>query len=158
MTKTKTIYFGAGWFSDRQNKAYQEAKMALKANSTIDFKNSFFPLDNQYKNLDVAKHPELTHDIEWCSATYQSDLNGIKTSDIMLGIYVPDEEDIGLGIELGYAHSNGKFVLLVIPNEDYGKKINLMSWGICDAVIKLSELKTYDFNKPRFNFYDGPTY
>ena len=29
MTKTKTLYFGAGWFNEKQNKAYKEAMEAL---------------------------------------------------------------------------------------------------------------------------------
>ena len=76
----------------------------------------------------------------------------------MLGVYLPDEEDVGLGMELGYALSRGKFILLVSPDEYYGKTINLMSWGVADNVIKISELKDYDFNNPRFGFYDGAVY
>ncbi|MDK7332827.1 nucleoside 2-deoxyribosyltransferase, partial [Lactobacillus crispatus] len=67
-------------------------------------------------------------------------------------------EDVGLGMELGYALSKGKYILLVIPDEDYGKPINLMSWGVCDNAIKISELKDFDFNRPRYNFYDGAVY
>ncbi|RVU71043.1 MULTISPECIES: nucleoside 2-deoxyribosyltransferase [Lactobacillus] len=158
MTKTKTVYFGAGWFNDKQNKAYNEAMAALKANPTIDLENSYVPLQNQYKGIRVDEHPEYLHDIEWATATYRNDLTGIKTSDIMLGVYLPDEEDVGLGMELGYALSQGKFILLVIPDEYYGKPINLMSWGVCDNAIKISELKDYDFNNPRFGFYDGAVY
>ena len=120
--------------------------------------NSYVPLENQYKDIRVDEHPEYLHDIEWASATYHNDLIGIKSSDIMLGVYLPEEEDVGLGMELGYALSQGKYILLVIPDEDYGKPINLMSWGVCDNAIKISELKDFDFNKPRFNFYDGAVY
>lgn len=158
MSKTKTIYFGAGWFNDKQNKAYREAMAALKQNPTIDLENSYIPLDNQYKGLAVKDHPELLHDIEWADATYHNDLVGIKTSDVMLGVYLPSEEDVGLGMELGYAQSQGKYILLVIPDEEYGQAINLMSWGVCDNVIKLSDLKDFDFNHPRFGFYDGAVY
>lgn len=158
MTKTKTVYFGAGWFNDMQTKAYDEAMTALKANPTVDLENSYVPLQNQYKDIRVDEHPEYLHDIEWASATYHNDLIGIKTSDIMLGVYLPDEEDVGLGMELGYALSRGKFILLVIPDEYYGKPINLMSWGVADNVIKMSELKDYDFNNPRFNYYEGAVY
>ena len=158
MTKTKTLYFGAGWFNEKQNKAYKEAMEALKKNPTVDLENSYVPLDNQYKGIRVDEHPEYLHVIEWASATYHNDLVGIKSSDVMLGVYLPEEEDVGLGMELGYALSQGKYILLVIPDEDYGKPINLMSWGVCDNVIKISELKGFDFNRPRFNFYDGAVY
>ena len=103
MAKTKTVYFGAGWFNETQNKAYKEAMEALKENPTVDLENSYVPLQNQYKGIRVDEHPEYLHDIEWASATYHNDLVGIKTSDIMLGVYLPDEEDVGLGMELGYA-------------------------------------------------------
>lgn len=158
MVKTKTVYFGAGWFTDKQNKAYKAAMAALKANPTIDFENSYVPLQNQYKDIRVDEHPEYLHNIEWSDATYHADLLGIKSSDVMIGVYIPEEEDVGLGMELGYALSQGKFILLVIPDEDYGKPINLMSWGVCDNAIKISELKDYDFNKPRYAFYDGAVY
>lgn len=158
MTRTRTIYFGAGWFSDKQNKAYKEAMDALLANPTVDMDNSYVPLQNQYKGIRVDEHPEYLHDKEWSQATYNNDLVGIRTSDIMFGVYIPDEEDVGLGMELGYAQGQGKYVLLVIPDEFYGKPINLMSWGVADNVIKMSELKDFDFNHPRFNFYDGAVY
>jgi len=158
MGKTKTVYFGAGWFNEKQTKAYKDAMAALKTNPTIDFEDSYVPLDNQYKNIRVDKHPEYLHDIEWASATYQNDLIGIKSSDVMLGVYLPKEEDVGLGMELGYAKSCSKYILLVIPDEYYGKPINLMSWGVCDNVIKMSALKDFDFNNPRFGFYDGAVY
>ncbi|WEV39689.1 nucleoside 2-deoxyribosyltransferase [Lactobacillus sp. ESL0681] len=158
MTKTKTVYFGAGWFNEKQNDAYQAAMQALKANPTIDLENSYVPLDNQYKGINVAEHPEYLHDREWATATYNGDLVGIKSSDVVLGVYLPDEEDPGLAMEMGYAVGQGKYILLVMPDEDYGKPINLMSWGACDNAIKISELKDFDFNKPRYNFYDGAVY
>ena len=48
--------------------------------------------------------------------------------------------------------------LLVIPDEQYGEPINLMSWLAADNVIKLSQLKDFDFNNLEFNFYDGSVY
>lgn len=158
MTRTRTVYFGAGWFNEKQTKAYDAAMAALKQNPTIDLEHSYVPLQNQYKGIRVDEHPEYLHDKEWASATYTNDLIGIKTSDIMLGVYLPEEEDVGLGMELGYAMSQGKYVLLVIPDEDFGKPINLMSWGVCDNAIKISELKNFNFNKPRFGFYEGAVY
>lgn len=158
MANKKTVYFGAGWFNEKQTKAYDQAMEALKNNPTIDMENSYVPLQNQYKDIRVDEHPEYLHDIEWADATYHGDLLGIKSSDVMIGVYLPEEEDVGLGMELGYALSQGKFILLVIPDEDYGKPINLMSWGVCDNAIKMSELETYNFNRPRYAFYDGAVY
>lgn len=155
---TKTVYFCAGWFTDKQNKAYKEAMDALKQNPSIDLENSYVPLDHQYKDINVAEHPEVLGDKEWCTATFNGDRLGVKTSDVILAVYVPEEEDVGMGVELGMASSLGEYICLVIPDEDYGKKINLMSWGIADNAIKMSDLAKFDFNKPVFNFYEGNVY
>lgn len=156
--KSKTVYFCAGWFSEKQNAAYKKAMEAIKANDTVDVENSYIPLEHQYKGLRVDEHPELLEDREWAMATYNGDRVGVSTSDVLLAVYVPNEEDVGMGVELGMASALGKFILVVVPDEDWGKPINLMSWGIGDQFIKMSELADFDFNKPAFNFYDGAVY
>lgn len=156
--KTKTVYFCAGWFTDKQNQAYQEAMKAIDANPTIDLDNSYIPLEHQYKGLRVDEHPELLEDREWATATYNGDRVGVSTSDLLLAVYIPNEEDVGMGVELGMASALGKHILVVIPDEEWGKPINLMSWGIGDQFIKMSELASFDFNKPAFNFYEGAVY
>ena len=156
--KSKTVYFCAGWFTDKQNKAYKDAMEAIKENPTIDVENSYVPLQHQYKGIRVDEHPEVLEDREWATATYNGDRVGVSTSDMLLAVYIPDEEDIGMGVELGMARALGKYVVVVIPDEDWGKPINLMSWGIADNFIKMSELKYNDFNKPSYNFYDGAVY
>ncbi|WP_373842254.1 nucleoside 2-deoxyribosyltransferase [Limosilactobacillus sp.] len=158
MQKTKTVYFCAGWFTDKQNRAYRQAMQAIKDNPTIDVENSYIPLQHQYKGLRVDEHPELLQDREWATATYNGDRVGISTSDMLLAIYVPEEEDVGMGVELGMASSLGKYIMVVVPDEDFGKSINLMSWGIADNFIKLSELAKYNFNRPGFDFYNGGVY
>lgn len=156
--KSKTVYFCAGWFTDKQNKAYEDAMNAIKANPTVDVENSYVPLQHQYKGLRVDEHPELLQDREWSTATYNGDRVGVSTSDMLLAVYIPEEEDVGMGVELGMARALGKYIMVVIPNEDFGKPINLMSWGIADNFIKMSELPNYDFNKLSYNFYDGGVY
>lgn len=47
--KSKTVYFCAGWFTDKQNKAYEKAMEAIKNNPTVDVDNSYVPLQHQYK-------------------------------------------------------------------------------------------------------------
>ena len=49
--KSKTVYFCAGWFTDKQNKAYEKAMEAIKNNPTVDVDNSYVPLQHQYKGL-----------------------------------------------------------------------------------------------------------
>ena len=158
MQKSKTVYFCAGWFTDKQNQAYEKAMEAIKANPTVDVENSYVPLQHQYKGLRVDEHPELLEDREWSMATYNGDRVGVSTSDMLLAVYIPEEEDVGMGVELGMAQALGKYITVVIPDEDFGKPINLMTWGIDDNFIKLSELAKFDFNKPSYNFYDGSVY
>ncbi len=54
---TKTVYFCAGWFSDKQQEAYDKSMEAIKANPTVDVTNSYIPLQHQYKGLRVDEHP-----------------------------------------------------------------------------------------------------
>lgn len=156
--KSKTVYFCAGWFTDKQNKAYEKAMEAIKNNPTVDVDNSYVPLQHQYKGLRVYEHPELLEDREWATATANGDRIGVQTSDVILAIYIPEEEDVGMGVELGMAQALGKYNLIVIPDEDWGKPINLMTYGAGDHFIKLSELENYNFNRPSFNFYEGAVY
>lgn len=155
---TKTVYFCAGWFTDHQNAAYQKAMAAIKENPIVDVENSYIPLDHQYKGLRVDEHPELLQDREWATATYNGDRVGVSTSDVLLAVYLPHEEDVGMGVELGMARALGKYILIAVPDDLWGQPINLMSWGIGDNFIKLSDLSKFDFNKPTFNFYPGSVY
>lgn len=156
--KTKTVYFCAGWFTDNQNQAYQDAMNAIKDNPTVDVENSYIPLDHQYKGLRVDEHPELLEDREWATATYNGDRVGVSTSDVLLAVYLPHEEDVGMGVELGMAKALGKYILVVVPDDLWGQPINLMSWGIGDNFIKMSDLAKFNFNQPVFNFYPGSVY
>ncbi|AZA17316.1 MAG: nucleoside deoxyribosyltransferase (endogenous virus) [Lactobacillus phage ViSo-2018a] len=154
----KTCYFCCGWFDENQRKAYKEAYQALLENDTIDMEHSYVPLEHQYKGIRVDEHPEYLRDKEWATATARGDLVGIKNSDVCVAIYLPHQEDVGQGFELGVAYQLGKYNLLVIPDEQHGEPINLMSWLAADKAIKLSELKDFDFNNLEFNFYDGSVY
>ena len=107
--KSKTVYFCAGWFTDKQNKAYEKAMEAIKNNPTVDVDNSYIPLQHQYKGLRVDEHPELLEDREWATATANGDRIGVQTSDVILAIYIPEEEDVGMGVELGMAQALGKY-------------------------------------------------
>lgn len=106
----------------------------------------------------VDERPELLEDREWAMVVHNGDRTGVATTDMLLGVYILDEEDVGMGVELGMARALGKYNLIVIPDEEWGKPINLMTFGIADNFIKMSELEKYDFNKPSFNFYDGAVY
>jgi nucleoside deoxyribosyltransferase len=154
--RSQTLYFGAGWFNDKQIKAYNDAMRALAANPTVDFTNSFVPVENQFGGEIHSDEP--TDDIEWGQGTYDDDLLGVKICTVMFGVYLPSEEDVGLGMELGYARQLGKPIVLCMPEDEFGDPINLMSWGVADDFIKMSELQDYNFNQIRKRFYRGTVY
>ena len=56
----------------------------------------------------MDEHPELLEDKEWQIATFNGDCVGIKSSDIFLCTYLPDEEDIGCGVERSEERRVGK--------------------------------------------------
>lgn len=113
---------------EKIQKAYSEAMKAIENNPTVDVPNSYVPLQHQYKGLRVDEHPELLEDREWSNATFNGDRVGVQTSDVILAIYIPEEEDVGMGIELGMARALGKYNLIVIPDEDWGKPMYLSSF------------------------------
>ncbi|KRL07961.1 nucleoside 2-deoxyribosyltransferase [Liquorilactobacillus hordei] len=154
----RTVYFGAGWFTPKQELAYDKAMHALKNNLSVDLVHSYVPLEHQYKGIRVDLNPEYLHDLEWSNGTFNGDILGIKSTDVALFIYVPTEEDIGCGVELGYAKAINKTIIVAIPDEEWGEPINLMSFGAADSFIKLSELNKYDFTKPEYKFYEGEVY
>lgn len=155
---TKTCYFCAGWFNEPQRKAYEEAMKALKENDTMDMERSYVPLEHQYLGIRLDEHPEYLRNKEWAQATARGDMIGIHTTDICMAVYLPHQEDTGVCVELGVAHAAGKYCLLVIPDDQFGEPINLMSWYVADNVIKLSELKDFNFDNLTFNFYDGSVF
>lgn len=65
----KTVYFAAGWFTPKQNAAYEQVMAAIKKNKTINDADSYVPLAHQYKGLRVDEHPELLEDKEWQRST-----------------------------------------------------------------------------------------
>lgn len=155
-SKAKTIYYGAAWFNDKQVKAYNDALRALSCNPTVDLRNSYIPVENQYGG--EVHSDAATTDLAWEQGTFGDDMLGIKQSDICLGIYLPSEEDVGLGIELGYAYAIGKPIIYVIPDDEFSDAINVMSWGVADDIIKISEIAKYNFNMIRKRFYRGKVY
>lgn len=61
-------------------------------------------------------------------------------------------------MEIGFAKAINKQVVVVIPDEEFGEPLNLMIWGGGTRFIRMSELADYNFNKPKFNYYEGAVY
>lgn len=148
MTNQKTAYYAGGWFNDVQCKLLSDGKKALIANSTVDFDNSYVPLEHQYKGLDVDSHPDLMQDQEWQAGTYLGDVSGISGTDLVVAFIDPDEVDPGTTFEMGYGMAIHKPVVVVIPDKrpDETTELNLMVAKGCTQVITMSELATFNFN------------
>ena len=148
MTNQKTIYFASGWFNDTQCKLMADGRKALIANPTVDFDNSYVPLEHQYKDLKVELNPELMQDQEWQAGTYLGDVSGISGTDLVVAFIDPDEVDPGTTFEMGYGMGIHKPVVVVIPDKLEGEatELNLMVAKGCTQVITMSELATFNFN------------
>ena len=70
-------YIACSWFTPEQREQLDAGLKAIEANPTVSREFSHFPLDHQYKGMDVNEHPELVHDIEWQNRTYVSDIEGM---------------------------------------------------------------------------------
>lgn len=161
MAKTimqKTVYVGAGWFTPKQEAAYKDYLEAIADNPTIYRDGCYVPLEHQWHDIRVDEHPEYLHRKDWSTATFLGDINGINQTDIALFAYLPSEEDVGCGVEMGYAYGIGKPIVIIMPDDEFGDGINLMSWGTATRVIKMSELADFDFNNISYDFYDGAVY
>ncbi len=148
MIKSKTVYQAGGFFSDFQCRLLSNGKKALIDNPTVDFDNSYVPLEHQYKGLDVDSHPELMQDQEWQAGTYLGDISGISGTDLVVAFIDPDEVDPGTTFEMGYGMAIHKPVVVVIPDKSEGEvtELNLMVAKGCTQVITMSEVATFNFN------------
>lgn len=145
--KTQRVYFASPWFNDAQVAMMQEGKNKLENNPTIDWFNSYVPLDHQYKGLDVEHHPELMNDVEWQQGTYLGDISGIIGTDLVVALVDPDNMDEGVAFEMGYAMANNKPVVVVLPDVDDPACLNLMVAKGCTQVITMSEVSSFNFNQ-----------
>ncbi|UQS82504.1 nucleoside 2-deoxyribosyltransferase [Bombilactobacillus folatiphilus] len=149
MTQQKTVYFACSWFSEAEKEFMAQGQAQLAKNPTIDWKNSFRPLDYQFNHIDVDKQPEITADLFWQMGTFRSDLAGIDRSDLLCGMYFPKNPDTGMAFEYGYAYANHKPIVSVIP-DDSQEAINLMLLPSVNHYITLSQLATFDFTNISF--------
>lgn len=145
----KRFYLASGWFSDTQKSLLDKANKSLVNNDTVDIKNSYIPLDNQYKGLVVEDDDSLLYDIEWQSGTFFGDCGGIDYSDFVLALIDTNDVDEGTAWEMGYAFAQHKPVIVVIDSDE---PLNLMIAKGCAQVININELADFNFldikNKP----------
>ncbi|UQS83420.1 nucleoside 2-deoxyribosyltransferase [Bombilactobacillus thymidiniphilus] len=150
MTKQNTVYFACSWFSEEEQKYMEQGQKAISANPTVNWPDSYRPLDHQFKNIDVVKHPEALSDPLWQIGTFQNDITGIDKSDIICGLFLPHRADPGMSFEYGYAYATHKPIVSVIPDNSKAE-INLMLIPSVTSYITISELATFDFNQLEYN-------
>lgn len=157
MNKVK-VYCAASWFNDRQKVHMDKVYEDLMINPTVDWENSYRPLDHQYQGIAVDENPEFLDDeyqrAAWIANTYKNDISGIINSDVGVFAYVPGQDTIddGMAFELGYMTAIGKPTVVVIPDDKAQEPMNLMIAEGATQVVTLSEFHNMDltkvFNKP----------
>ena len=151
-------YIGCSWFSDKQTEHMKAGIEAIKANPSVSWEYSHYPLAHQYKGMDVNKNPEIMLDKEWQMATVSADIEGIKGCELGIMLYVPSEPDDGQAWEMGNLYGHGKQCVVVIPDDEVHEPLNLMVACGTTRIIKLSELDTFDFRHVVADVYDGEVY
>lgn len=151
----KRFYLAAGWFSESQKSLLEKVKKALANNITVDIKNSYIPLDNQYKGLLVEDDESLLYDIEWQSGTFFGDCGGIDYSDFVLALIDTKNVDVGTAWEMGYAFAQHKPVVAAIDSDE---PLNLMIAKGCAQVIKIDELADFNFNSIKNKPFEGAVF
>lgn len=150
-------YIACSWFTPEQRAQLDAGLKAIEQNPTVSREFSHFPLDHQYKNMDVNEHPELTHDVEWQNRTYVSDIEGMMGADIGIMLYNPAQIDDGVAYEMGYLRALGKQAVMVIP-DDTEKPLNLMVAIGVTRIIRMKDLATFDFRHVTSGTYQGGVY
>ena len=159
MVKKNTAYLAESWFNDEQN-AFREAGMkAIKANKSVDWENSFRPIEHQYKGWKITDHPDLLSNKEWQLATFRSDCQAMDAMDITIALYDPklENSDPGVIFETGYVFALRKPLFIVLPDET-DVDLNLMPALGATRVLRLHELADFDFNNKSLQVYDGLVY
>ncbi len=150
-------YIGCSWFSDEQIALMNAGLDAIEQNPTISRKFSHYPLDFQYKGLNVHDDPEVMNGVEWQVQTFRADIAGIQSSDLGIMLYDPNDIDDGMAYECGVLATMNKPVILVIP-EDNQKPLNLMMAHGVTRIINISELAEYDFRHVTLGTYRGKVF
>lgn len=147
------VYCACSWFDTLQKKHLNDVYHDLILNETVDWDNSYRPLDNQYQGINVDENPEFLDEeyqrAAWIANTYKNDISGIINSDVGVFAYVPGQDTIddGMAFELGYMTAMGKPTVVVIPDDKEQEPMNLMIAEGATQVVTLSEFHKMDLNK-----------
>lgn len=152
MGKVK-VYCACSWFNDYQKVHMDKVYEDLMLNKSVDWDNSYRPLDHQFEGQNVDEDDSILKDhygrLAWIANTYKNDISGINNSDVGVFAYVPGQDTIddGMAFELGYMTATGKPCVVVIPDNKTQDPMNLMIAEGATQVVTLSEFHNMDLNK-----------
>ena len=157
MPKQNVLYLACSWFSPEEKQHLQQAQQQLAQNPTVDWDNSFRPLEHQFGYYDVSHNPAALADPLWQMGTFRNDLTGIDKADLVCGLFVPEKPDTGMAFEFGYAYACHKPIFAVIPDNST-VPINVMLVPSVTQYIRLSDAATFDFNNYDFDLFSVSTF
>ncbi|QBP18337.1 nucleoside 2-deoxyribosyltransferase [Acetilactobacillus jinshanensis] len=140
------VFISAPFFSDNQVNKVKTLEWALKKNPTVD---SFYSA-----RLEQGTNSE-PGSLQWGKEIYHRDMNGLKSSDVVVAILDFDGHDIdsGTSYEIGQAKALGKPVIALRTDRS---KTNLMIGASADASFNsIKPLVDYDFNHVKPNAFKG---
>lgn len=147
----KTIYLGAGWFSDRQEKTLLAVAEALLDNETVA--DVHIPLLNQANGEPFDLDGEFNPEFKWSYETFNSDISAIENTDVTIGVLTAGNEDSGTAYELGYARALGKPRVGVFIGTE---PLNLMTaLGVTTSVNDPEKLRLIDFRHIMATQFEG---
>lgn len=131
---SKKVYLASPFFNDKEIERMETVRDILRGKGLDVF------VPNEHQNPDFK-----FGSLEWRKATFESDVNGIDTADVMVAVISQGNyDDSGTAWEIGYAYATKKPVILVNVT---GETINLMIADSLHALItSYEELSAYDFN------------
>ena len=131
----KKVYLASPFFDDAEIERMEKVRDILRAKGL----DVFVPNEHQNKHLEFGS-------LEWRKATFDSDVNGIDTADVVVAVLCKGNfDDSGTAWEVGYSYAKG--IPVVVVNIT-GETINLMIADSLHALVtSYEELETYDFDK-----------
>ena len=137
----KKVYLASPFFNEAEIGRMEEVKRILRAKGL----EVFAPFEHQNEHLEFGSK-------EWRKATFEGDINGIDTADVVVAIVSNGNySDSGTAWEIGYGVAKGKPIVVVNLS---GKEINLMIANSLHTYISsFEELEAYDFEKMENKLY-----
>ena len=131
----KKVYLASPFFDDAEIERMEKVRDILRAKGL----DVFVPNEHQNKHLEFGS-------LEWRKATFDSDVNGIDTADVVVAVLCKGNfDDSGTAWEVGYSYAKG--IPVVVVNIT-GETINLMIADSLHALVtSYEELEAYDFEK-----------